>query len=428
MTAGPQRRAVINAVARELEGLDLGRPVRVAVDGITGVGKTTFADELAGATRANGRESLRVSMDGFHHLRATRYRQGRESAAGYYEDGYDVVALRRELLEPLGESGDRRYRTAVIDLAADQPVSDPPKVADEHVVLIMDGSFLQRPELDGGWDRTIFLRSTFDAARARGATRDAEQLGSLAEAERIFTIRYHAAQRRYLAEVDPESRADIVIEHDDPQLPVFRSHRPAGAARIDRVDETREFFGPRADGWNERFAEDGTAFTRAIEALAVTAGEKVLDLGCGAGPALPELTHAVSPRGTVVGLDLTPEMLHAARVQHPDAPLVLAAAEQLPLADGAFDVIFAAGLISHLENPVLGLVELARASREGARLAIFHPVGRAALAEKHGRELRTDDVLDPANLGAALAAAGWSLTSVDDAADRYFALATRVSS
>jgi uridine kinase len=219
MTMSDTRRAAIETIAGDLAALDLGHPVRVAVDGITAVGKTTFADQLADAVLATGRPSARVTMDGFHHPRSTRYQQGRESPDGYYEDAYDFAALRRELLDPLGPGGALRYRTAIIDLAADVPVSAPSQPADPRLVLIVDGSFLQRPELDGGWDCAIFLRSSFESARARGAARDADQLGSVAEAERIFTVRYHAAQRRYLAEADPEARADIVVEHDDPQQP-----------------------------------------------------------------------------------------------------------------------------------------------------------------------------------------------------------------
>jgi uridine kinase len=123
--------------------------------------------------------------------------------------------------KPLGPDGSRLYRSAINDLAADVPLSTPPEQADPRLVLVVDGSFLHRPELEGGWDRTIFLRSNFESARTRGVARDAEQLGSAAEAERIFKVRYHAAQQRYLAEVEPERRASVVIEHDDPHRPVI---------------------------------------------------------------------------------------------------------------------------------------------------------------------------------------------------------------
>ncbi|OEV12790.1 hypothetical protein AN218_06705, partial [Streptomyces nanshensis] len=61
---------------------------------------------------------------------------------------------------------------------------------------------------------------------------------------------------------------------------------------------------------------------------------------------------------------------------------------------------------------------------EGA-LALFHPVGRAALAARQGRELTADDVRAEPNITALLAASGWRLTSMADDEDRYLALAVR---
>lgn len=422
-----QRLAVIGAIATELTALDFGHPVRVAVDGITAAGKTTFADQLADQVRAHGRECLRVTMDGFHHPRATRYRQGRESPDGYYEDGYDFESLRRELLEPLGPSGARRYRTAIIDLASDARLESPTERAADDLIVIVDGSFLHRPELYGGWDRTVFLDCDFEAARARGAARDAAMLGSHEEADRIFRTRYHAAQHRYLAEVDPKHLADVVVTHDDPRCPSIRSYRSVGARQPDpRVDDARAFFAPRAGEWNDRFAEDAPAFTRAVTELSIKPGEAALDVGCGAGRAVPDLASAVGPGGVVLGIDVTIEMLAAARHQSRDTTmLTVADAQHLPLRTGACDVVFAAGLLHHVTNPVLGLVEFARVTRESARLAVFHPVGRAALANKHGHNLRPDDPLDPANLPPLLAAAGWRVRSIDDGPDRYLALAQR---
>jgi uridine kinase len=221
------RSEVVAHVADTLVGIPTSHPLRVAVDGITAAGKTTFARELTLAVQARDRPCMHISMDGFHHRRAVRYRRGRESADGYYEDAYDVAALRRSLLDPLGPNGDGRYRTAIIDLATDQPIEAPARRAATDLVVIVDGSFLQRDELIGAWDVVVFLRSSFEAASARGAARDAAQLGSVAEAQRIFAVRYHAAHRRYLEEVDPERRADIVIDHDDPVHPrLVRDRQP----------------------------------------------------------------------------------------------------------------------------------------------------------------------------------------------------------
>jgi ubiquinone/menaquinone biosynthesis C-methylase UbiE len=103
-----------------------------------------------------------------------------------------------------------------------------------------------------------------------------------------------------------------------------------------------------------------------------------IDVGCGTGRALPPLRMAVGPSGAVVALDITPEMLDMARpaATLAAASLVLADARALPFPDGSVDAIFAAGLVNHLPDTKAGLRELARVTRPGGLLVLFHPSGR----------------------------------------------------
>jgi SAM-dependent methyltransferase len=195
----------------------------------------------------------------------------------------------------------------------------------------------------------------------------------------------------------------------------------------ERRAHTRGFFGPRAAGWEDRFPDDGPAYARAVAELAPPAGGAVLDAACGTGRALPALRAAVGDAGRVVAVDLTPEMLAEARRlgRQRVAALVEADVLALPLASGSLDAVLAAGLLSHLPDPAAGLRELARVCRPGARLALFHPVGRAALARRHGRELDPDDVRAELTVRRLLAATGWTCAAVDDAPDRWLVLADR---
>jgi uridine kinase len=165
-------------------------------------------------------------MDGFHRPRARRYKQGRHSALGYYEDAYDFASLAHHVLVPLGPGGDFRNRRAVIDLASDTPVDEPAVQLQQSAVLIVDGTFLQKPEIADLWDTTIFVHTSLDVARRRGVTRDAEALGGTEKADTAFTVRYHAASQMYLDEARPAKHASLVFDNDDLDHPSVRMANP----------------------------------------------------------------------------------------------------------------------------------------------------------------------------------------------------------
>ncbi|MFE1861264.1 class I SAM-dependent methyltransferase [Streptomyces anandii] len=189
----------------------------------------------------------------------------------------------------------------------------------------------------------------------------------------------------------------------------------------------REFFGARAADWDSRFPDDGPAYEAAAAGLGLREGDRVLDAGCGTGRALTPLRAAVGPSGLVVGADLTPAMLEAAVRAGRDryGRLLLADVGALPLRSEAFDAVFAAGLIAHLPDPAENLRELRRVVRPGGILALFHPIGRAALAARQGRRITPDDLRAEDNLRPLLAGSGWRMTSYVDEDARFLAVAVR---
>lgn len=87
--------------------------------------------------------------------------------------------------------------------------------------------------------------------------------------------------------------------------------------------------------------------------------------------------------------------------------------------------MFGAGLISHLPEPEANLRELARVVRPGGQLALFHPIGRAALAARQGRQITPDDLRAEPQLRPLLAEAGWRMVSYVDEDARFLAIAVR---
>ncbi|WP_069762617.1 class I SAM-dependent methyltransferase [Streptomyces sp. LUP47B] len=189
----------------------------------------------------------------------------------------------------------------------------------------------------------------------------------------------------------------------------------------------QEFFSARAAGWDSRFPDDGPAYAAAVAELGLRVGDRVLDAGCGTGRALTPLRAAVGPSGVVVGADLTPAMLEAAvrAGRDRDGRLLLADVAALPLRSRSLDAVFGAGLISHLSRPAENLSELARVVRPGGVLALFHPIGRAALAARQGRQITPEDLRAEPNLRPLLAGSGWRMTSYADEDARFLALAVR---
>ena len=213
------RAALIGRLVDAIEGIELDRPLRVAVDGPDAAGKTTLADEIGGELQARGRSVIRASIDGFHRPRADRYRRGRDSADGYYRDSFDDGALHRELLDPLGPGGNRTYRPAVFDFRRDAPDPEPHRPAPDDAVLVFDGVFLLRPELRDEWDLSIFVHVEPEESLRRALVRDVELFGSSRDAEHRYRTRYLPAQQVYLEEARPLDRADFVVVNDDPVVP-----------------------------------------------------------------------------------------------------------------------------------------------------------------------------------------------------------------
>lgn len=199
------------------------------------------------------------------------------------------------------------------------------------------------------------------------------------------------------------------------------------AFMTDHHTHVPDFFTPRAADWDRRFPDDGPAFAAAVASMGLRPGATVLDAGCGTGRALPCLREAVGDQGLVIGADLTPAMLTATVEAGRDAAgrLLLTDVSRLPLRSACLDAVFAAGLIAHLGDPAAGLRELARVVRPGGSLALFHPIGRAALAARQGRRLTPDDLRAEPRLRPLLDSTGWATQSYVDEPGRFLVLAVR---
>ncbi len=104
-------------------------------------------------------------------------------------------------------------------------------------------------------------------------------------------------------------------------------------------------------------------------------GERVLDLGCGAGTDTLVAAQMVGPHGHVTGIDMTPEMLSRARAASleigvANVDFVESEAERLPFPDGSFDAVISNGVIDLIPDKDAVFSELYRVLRPGGRIQI----------------------------------------------------------
>lgn len=125
-------------------------------------------------------------------------------------------------------------------------------------------------------------------------------------------------------------------------------------------------------------AEDEiTARDTYLGLLDISAGEHVLDVGCGSGAVTREIARRVGRGGLAVGLDPSPALLAVARELAHEAGLAdrvefrEGGALGLPFPDRSFDAAVCVTVLSHVPNGEAAIPELVRVLRPGGRLGVF---------------------------------------------------------
>ena len=123
------------------------------------------------------------------------------------------------------------------------------------------------------------------------------------------------------------------------------------------------------DALDRQLAPAGEA---GLRALAPRPGERLLDLGCGAGATTAELARAVGPEGAVTAVDVSPDLLAVARARPgcERVTFVEADAARWVAPEAAFDALFSRFGCMFFEEPVAAFANLGRAMRPGGRAVL----------------------------------------------------------
>lgn len=136
------------------------------------------------------------------------------------------------------------------------------------------------------------------------------------------------------------------------------------------------------------FAGTGNPFSLGT----LSEGERVVDVGCGAGIDSLIAARMVGPTGQVVGVDMTPPMLARARESATRCGFAHVhfhegLAESLPVRDGWADVVISNGVLNLFPDKFSALQEMARVLRPGGRLQIGDILVQKSVGEKGKRDI-----------------------------------------
>lgn len=126
-------------------------------------------------------------------------------------------------------------------------------------------------------------------------------------------------------------------------------------------------WGRRPRDWAE-LAEPSNEplFAEVLRDLGVSAGTRLLDVGCGSGYAA---RMAARCGATVSGIDITPELVAIARGRLPETDLRAGAMEELPFPDESFDAVTGFNAFQFADPPALAVSEARRVVRAGGLVA-----------------------------------------------------------
>ena len=142
------------------------------------------------------------------------------------------------------------------------------------------------------------------------------------------------------------------------------------------MTEAEEWAGKRGSLWAARMEaldrQLAPAGAIAMRALSPAAGERVLDLGCGAGAMSAEIARAVGREGAVTGVDVSPDLLAAARARpgNDATTFIEGDATTAPLGEALYDALFSRFGCMFFEEPERAYANIVGALRPGARVVL----------------------------------------------------------
>lgn len=187
-------------------------PFIVGINGIDSSGKTEFSKSLKNYLVSQGMKVELIHIDEFHNPKSIRY-SGVDEAENYYNKSFNLDLIKNNILNPIVENKNLKGKIKTLNLMSDAYDMERSFDIDEETVVLFEGVFIYREELNGYFDYRILIKVPFEESRRRGEIRDVPLYGM--DVLRKYDEKYLPAQKKYFEEIDPENISDLVIDNSD---------------------------------------------------------------------------------------------------------------------------------------------------------------------------------------------------------------------
>ncbi|RLC31800.1 MAG: class I SAM-dependent methyltransferase [Deltaproteobacteria bacterium] len=160
-------------------------------------------------------------------------------------------------------------------------------------------------------------------------------------------------------------------------------------------------------------------------------GLKILEPGCGTGRLTEMLADRVGLKGRVIALDISPEMVEAARARvagRKNVEIHQAVLETFGIADASFDMVICHQVFPHFTNKAKALESMHRALKKGGKLIVHHLISLREINDLHrkaGTAVQDDIMPDSDEMKILFGRSGFTIVLIRDGKDGYFLSAVK---
>ncbi len=173
---------------------------------------------------------------------------------------------------------------------------------------------------------------------------------------------------------------------------------------LNQRNEIKQFFDGCAENWDNHCTFDKEKIASIVTLSAIKAGSRVVDIACGTGVLFPEILSR-NP-ASVLGIDLSDEMISKARSKFTDSRLRLLASDLFDVHETGFDTALIFSAYPHFPDKSRLAEHLASMLRPDGRFVIAHSEGRSPINHCHS--------------GDAVSRISWPLRPAKEEAEVFF--------